>query len=114
MDVAYGGMFYVIADAAELGIDLTATNGSQVTWQASASACLIGIDQRSISKHICSTVHLPCAFQIARVGRMLTQAAEDQIPCTHPDIPGAICTSVFSSFHDVLLFPCYLKQGFKV
>ena len=54
VDVAFGGMFYVIADAAQFGLELKPDRGGE----------------------------------IARVGRMLTEAARDQLPVVHPENPG--------------------------
>ena len=50
VDVAWGGMFYVIADAAQLGLSLTPGEGAA----------------------------------IVRAGRMITQAAREQLPVSHP------------------------------
>jgi len=54
VDVAFGGMFYVIADAAQFGLELKPENGRE----------------------------------IARIGRMLTEAAREQLPVVHPENPG--------------------------
>jgi proline racemase len=54
VDVAFGGMFYVIADAAQFGLELKPENGRE----------------------------------IARIGRVLTEAAREQLPVTHPENPG--------------------------
>jgi len=54
VDVAYGGMFYVIGDAAALGLRLTPDEGRDIT----------------------------------RVSEMIKAAAQEQLPCTHPEQPG--------------------------
>jgi proline racemase len=54
VDVAFGGMFYVIAEAAQFGLELKPENGRE----------------------------------IARIGRMLTEAAREQLPVVHPENPG--------------------------
>ena len=54
VDVAYGGMFYVIGDAAALGLKLTPDEGRDIT----------------------------------RVSEMIKAAAQEQLPCTHPEQPG--------------------------
>ena len=54
VDVAYGGMFYVIADAAQFGLRLTPDEGRE----------------------------------IARIGRMLVAAAQEQLEVEHPLQPG--------------------------
>ena len=53
VDVAFGGMFYVIADAAQFGLQLTPDQGRD----------------------------------IARIGRMLTEGAREQLPVVHPENP---------------------------
>jgi proline racemase len=53
VDVAYGGMFYVIAEAARFGLELVPEEGRE----------------------------------IARIGAMLTAAAREQLPVTHPLSP---------------------------
>jgi len=54
VDVAYGGMFYVIADASQFGLRLSPEEGRD----------------------------------IVRIGRMLTEAAREQLPVAHPENPG--------------------------
>jgi proline racemase len=54
VDVAYGGMFYVIGDAAALGLRLTPDEGRDIT----------------------------------RVSEMIKAAAQEQLPCVHPEQPG--------------------------
>lgn len=54
VDVAFGGMFYVTADASQFGLELKPENGRE----------------------------------IARIGRMLTEAAREQLPARHPENPG--------------------------
>ena len=54
VDVAFGGMFYVIAEARQFGLRVTPDEG----------------------------------HDLARVGRMLTDAARAQRPATHPENPG--------------------------
>ena len=51
VDVAFGGMFYVIADARQFGLRLTPDEGRD----------------------------------IAKIGRMLTEAAREQLPVVHPE-----------------------------
>ena len=53
VDVAWGGMFYVLVDAASLGLTLDRGDGAR----------------------------------LARFGRMITQAASEQLPCVHPANP---------------------------
>lgn len=53
VDVAFGGMFYVIAHAAQFGLQLTPDGGAE----------------------------------IAKIGRMLTEAAREQLPVFHPENP---------------------------
>lgn len=53
VDVAFGGMFYVIAEASQFGLILTPDEG----------------------------------HDIARIGRMLTEAAREQLPVMHPENP---------------------------
>jgi len=53
VDVAFGGMFYVIADAGQFGLQLTPDQGRD----------------------------------IARIGRMLTEGAREQLPVVHPENP---------------------------
>ncbi len=54
VDVAYGGMFYVIADGAALGLRLTPDEGRDIT----------------------------------RVSELIKAAAQEQLPCVHPEQPG--------------------------
>lgn len=54
VDVAYGGMFYVIGDAGALGLRLTPDEGRDIT----------------------------------RVSEMIKAAAQEQLPCVHPEQPG--------------------------
>ena len=54
VDVAYGGMFYVIADAPALGLTLVPEEGRDIT----------------------------------RVSEMIKAAAQEQLPCAHPEQPG--------------------------
>jgi proline racemase len=54
VDVAYGGMFYVIGDAAALGLRLVPEEGRDIT----------------------------------RVSEMIKAAAQEQLPCVHPEQPG--------------------------
>ena len=54
VDVAYGGMFYVIAEAAQFGLRLTPDEGREIT----------------------------------RVSEMIKAAAQEQLPCVHPEQPG--------------------------
>lgn len=63
VDIAYGGMFYVIAEAADVGVNLTAEHGRHV----------------------------------ARVGRLLTQCASEQLSVVHPlnpDIRGVTISQI--------------------
>ncbi len=60
VDVAYGGMFYAIADAAALGIRLAPGEGRR----------------------------------IARLGRMITAAAREQLPAVHPENPAIAGVSI--------------------
>jgi proline racemase len=53
VDVAYGGMFYVIADATSLGLRLTPDEGKD----------------------------------IVRMSEMIKAAAQEQLPCVHPEQP---------------------------
>ena len=54
VDVAYGGMFYVIADAAPFGLCLTPDEGRD----------------------------------IVRISEMIKAAVQEQLPVTHPEMPG--------------------------
>ncbi len=54
VDVAWGGMFYVIADATPFGLRLTPEEGRDIT----------------------------------RVSEMIKAAAQEQLPCVHPEQPG--------------------------
>jgi proline racemase len=60
VDVAYGGMFYVIADAAQFGLRLTPDEGRE----------------------------------LVRVGSLLTAAAREQLPVTHPENPDIVGPSI--------------------
>ncbi len=60
VDVAYGGMFYVIAEAEGFGLKLVPEEGRE----------------------------------IARIGAMLTAAAREQLPVTHPENPGIAGVSI--------------------
>ncbi len=60
VDVAYGGMFYAIAEAEELGVRLAPEEGRR----------------------------------IARLGRMITAAAREQLPAVHPENPGIAGVSI--------------------
>ena len=56
VDIAWGGMFFVIADADALGIDLDASNGAE----------------------------------LVRVSELIRRATFEQVPVTHPLLPGLV------------------------
>ena len=74
VDVAYGGMFYVIADVEQLGLKLAAESAGDLTralellpgCRSAVSHAVVGMERREVPGHVDTDV-LDLGFQFCRV-----------------------------------------------